>query len=163
MYTSSWRKYTDNRTWHLRVRRARENWDPLLPALAAAYLSWKYPPPVASDGGPSSHPNEPLASPIDECLDFHITIIDIYSLDASAYIPRNTDSNSPAEALAFQGYLGNSPLAPNIAISFRTIELYRRIRLRKPSFSVEAFAKVICDLYNVSSRSCHLICYLHID
>ena len=45
---------------------------------------------------------------------------------------------------------GNKPLNPSLAISIRMLELYRRLRLQKPSFSVEVFAKVVCDLYSVS-------------
>ncbi|KAH7904203.1 hypothetical protein BJ138DRAFT_1239965, partial [Hygrophoropsis aurantiaca] len=41
---------------------------------------------------------------------------------------------------------------PSLAFSLPTLELYRRIRLRKPSFSVEAFAKVLCDLYGIPYR-----------
>lgn len=47
------------------------------------------------------------------------------------------------------GYLGATPHSPTIAISLSTLELYRRLRLRKPSLSVEAFTKVLCDLYHV--------------
>lgn len=58
------------------------------------------------------------------------------------------------------GYLGNVPLNPSIAVSFKTLEMYRRIQLRKPSFSVEAFAKVTCDLYSVSSYDLVSVCQL---
>ncbi|KAG2361657.1 hypothetical protein BDR07DRAFT_1451498 [Suillus spraguei] len=53
-----------------------------------------------------------------------------------------------AEALVLSGYLGATPHSPTIAISLLTLELYRCLRLRKPSLSIEAFAKVICDLYH---------------
>lgn len=45
--------------------------------------------------------------------------------------------------------MGNGPINPSIAISLKTLDLYRIIRQRKPSFSFEAFAKVLCDLYTV--------------
>ena len=84
-------------------------------------------------------------------LDFNINIVDVYSLGLLASIPCASDSKSPSEALVLQGFLGNMPLNPSVAVSIKTLELYRRIRLRKPSFSVEAFAKVVCDLYVVCS------------
>lgn len=56
-----------------------------------------------------------------------------------------------AVALMSHGLLSNVPLQPSLALSLTTLELYRRLRLRKPSFSVEAFAKVVCDLYMVRS------------
>ena len=54
-----------------------------------------------------------------------------------------------AVALMSHGLLLNVPLLPSVALSLTTLELYRRLRLWKPSFSVEAFAKVVCDLYMV--------------
>ena len=71
-------------------------------------------------------------------------------LEWSAHIPHGEESESPLEALALSRYLGNKPLNSNLAISIRTLELYRRLRLQKPSFSVKAFAKVVYDLYLVS-------------
>ena len=122
---------------------------PLIPALAKAYLWWQYPsdhhddPPVKEM--PSSTPNA--------SLDFSISIVDLYSLKTSADILRSAESKSPSEALALSGYIWNSPINPSLAVSIRTLELYQRICLRKASFSVEAFAKVICDMYSVSSSS----------
>ena len=87
----------------------------------------------------------------DDDFSFSIEVLDIYTLDASVVIPCSGEE-LPIQALVKEGYLGNSPATPSVAISLRTLELFRRIRLRKSSFSVEAFAKVICDLYTVSLR-----------
>ncbi|OCH83864.1 hypothetical protein OBBRIDRAFT_815682 [Obba rivulosa] len=81
-----------------------------------------------------------------------VDVIDIYTLDSSAYISRSADSRSAAEDMALRGYLATTPVSPTLAISFKTLELFRRLRLRKPSFSVEAFAKVICDFYAIPYR-----------
>lgn len=97
------------------------------------------------DMGTASRPPTTATS-----YDFSITIIDIYTLDSEAIIPRSADSTSPALSLVQAGYLGSTPVSPSFAVSLKTLELFRRLRLRKPSFSVEAFAKVICDLYAVS-------------
>jgi hypothetical protein len=78
--------------------------------------------------------------------DFTIEVIDIFILSTQALIVR---SAAISEALVLNGYLGTSPENPTTAISLRTLELYTRICAHKPSFSVEAFAKVICDLYMV--------------
>jgi hypothetical protein len=85
-----------------------------------------------------------------ESWDFEIRVVDIYTLNTRASISRSSDCESVAEALVLNGYLGTSPLNPLLAISLKTLDLYHKIRIRKPSFSVEAFAKVICDLYTVS-------------
>jgi hypothetical protein len=79
---------------------------------------------------------------------FEIEVIDIYTLDASATILYSSE-DLPINALIKSGYLGNTPMRPTLAISLKTLELFWRIRSRKSSFSVEAFTKVVCDLYSV--------------
>ena len=80
---------------------------------------------------------------------FPLEVLDIYTLETSATIPCSS-GDLPIHALVKSGYLGNSPVTPSLAISLRTLELLWRIWLRKSSFSVEAFAKVVCDLYSAS-------------
>ena len=99
-------------------------------------------PPVADP--PITTP--PVTHPMD--FTFDIEVVDIYTLDTSARIPCSPN-DLPINALVKSGYLGNTPITPTLAISLRTLELFWRIRSRKSSFSVDAFTKVICDLYSV--------------
>ena len=93
-------------------------------------------------------PSPPPPPPPPGGYDFSLEALDIYTLETSVDIPCS-DKELPIEALVKNGYLGNSPATPSLAISFKTLELFRRIRLRKSSFSVEAFVKVVCDMYSV--------------
>ncbi|KAG1852587.1 hypothetical protein C8R48DRAFT_749778 [Suillus tomentosus] len=106
---------------------------------------------IPPNGGSSlgAAPGHPIATTE---YDFEITVLDIFSLMTSATIPRQADSVSTADALIQYGYLGNVPYSPSIATSLRTLEHFRLLRLRKPSFSVEAFAKVMCDSYGIPYR-----------
>ncbi|EMD33855.1 hypothetical protein CERSUDRAFT_55723, partial [Gelatoporia subvermispora B] len=88
---------------------------------------------------------------------FTIDVVDMYTMDSTTHISRTEDSRSVAEALAQHGYLATSPTNPSLAISFKTLELFRRLRLRKPSFSVEAFTKVVCDFYAIPYRRTHRV------
>ena len=81
---------------------------------------------------------------------FTIDCVDLYTLSTSIHVPR-TASMTAAEALMIQGYLVTSPVDSTLAISLKTLELFRRLRCRKASLSVEAYAKVLCDLYAVSN------------
>ncbi|KAJ2922345.1 hypothetical protein H1R20_g14752, partial [Candolleomyces eurysporus] len=45
------------------------------------------------------------------------------------------------------GYLPTTPIKPLVAISLRTLQFYKVLQQQKPSFSIEAFTKVLCDLY----------------
>ncbi|KAI0044055.1 hypothetical protein FA95DRAFT_1497723, partial [Auriscalpium vulgare] len=49
-----------------------------------------------------------------------------------------------------QGYLGPTPTEVSSVISIRTLELYRRLRLRQPRVSIQAWVRVICDLHNLT-------------
>jgi hypothetical protein len=108
-------------------------------SLVSAFLSWKYTPSPSSD----------TASVPDSAWDFNIEVVDIHSGKSVMPIRRGVGIGSVAEALALNGFLPTSPESPTSAISFKTLELFRCIRIRKPSFSVEAYAKVFCDLHGV--------------
>ena len=110
--------------------------------------------PANSDPSPpqlpnTTHNNTETSSPTPSAsIEVEISVIDIYTLSTSIKISCVGDQTT-ASTLAGLGYIGNAPFHPSVAISIKTLELYRIIRRRKPSFSVEAFVKVICDLYMV--------------
>jgi hypothetical protein len=136
-----YRKHKDHRTWRQRVTRKHEAWKPLMEDLVTAYLKWKY---------PASEDDSGATAPLSSEFDFMAQAVDVYSLVTSVTIVRPPSSKSPAIDVVAHGYLSPVPSSPSILVSIMTLELFRRIRLRKPSFSVEAFTKVICDLYSVS-------------
>ncbi|KAG6893368.1 hypothetical protein C0992_010286 [Termitomyces sp. T32_za158] len=109
--------------------------------LADAYLAWKYP----------TDKTALAESDVVPDYDFTIHVVDIYTRETHVTIHRTESSKSVATAMVHQGYLGTTPEQPSLALSIRTLELYYRIRRRKPSFSIEAFAKVLCDIYTVRS------------
>lgn len=117
------------------------HWQPLLPSLTDALIEWKNASPMEQ-----SSPEDDLTT----IEDFDIFVINLYTLEHTTTIHRTPDTEA-AVALVRNGYVGASPQTPTLAISLKTLELYRRLRLRKPSFSYEAFTKVLCDLYNVHS------------
>lgn len=135
--TGTGRKKVDGRTWKHRIRQMDANWKPLLESLTEAFIQWKY----------HSRPeivtfSDPKAQPAVDGWDFDQDIIDLYTLAQVAVIPR--DENTPAAvALVRAGFLGASPNNPSFAISLRTLDLFYTIRLFRPSFSIEAFAKVV--------------------
>jgi hypothetical protein len=97
-------------------------------------------PGVAKD--PTAEHGTPLT------VDFDISIVDMYSLEhvLSVQVPNN---EAAVSHLMSHGYLSTTPKNPSLAISLRTLEFYKHLRQRKPSFGAEAFVKVLCDLYKV--------------
>ncbi|KAJ3514979.1 hypothetical protein NMY22_g14574 [Coprinellus aureogranulatus] len=137
--------YKDGRTWRNRRTRFDAQWDAHLDGMADAYLRRRYPSP--STPGADEISSDKPARPASD-LDIKIAVVDLYTLTTEAVIPRRDDQVT-AVALVDAGYLGNSPVTPSIAISLKTLDLFKILRQRKASFSTEAFAKVLCDLYQV--------------
>jgi hypothetical protein len=81
-------------------------------------------------------------------VDIEIAVIDIYTLSTSVKVS-SAHEETTASALAGLGFIGNAPFKPSVAVSMKTLELYQTLQRRKPSFSIEAFVKVISDLYLV--------------
>ncbi|KAG6835638.1 hypothetical protein H0H93_016291 [Arthromyces matolae] len=149
LVTSRWkhRVYVDHRTWKARQQAFFRNWNAVLNDIVHAYLTWsadsRLPFTTSSDDNITSSDNEGTNS-------FTITVIDVHSLASTATIPRTSDDSSSIIDLARAGYIGNSPVEPSCAVSIRTLELFRALRLFRPSFSVEAFAKTLAHLYTAS-------------
>lgn len=99
------------------------------------------------------------ASTPSAALVWEFDVLDIFTLETRRQITRQTDSISPALDMMRHGFVAKTSKKPQVAISVRTLELLHRLRNRKPSFSIEAFAKIICDYYMVSQFSRHSVLY----
>ncbi|KAG6875654.1 hypothetical protein C0992_002944 [Termitomyces sp. T32_za158] len=164
--TSRWagaRHYNDYQTWKLCRKRLQHNWELVMEDLTTAYLGWQnessstsVPQPTPSATAPSNTPGSTStdSQPTYSVADVIGTIlaIDLYTLVNSVNIHQTTNT-SIAVSLVRAGFLGNSPVHPSLAISIKTLELFRIIRLHHPSFSIEAFAKTLSYLYSVSTLS----------
>ncbi|KAI0686976.1 hypothetical protein C8Q76DRAFT_772245 [Earliella scabrosa] len=132
------KQYKDARTWRQRKRNLDTNWNNAIPKLCSAYTQWRY--------GPATPSCDSEVLPETS----EINVLDIYSTATTATITRS--ERSLVEDLVLHGYLGTSPLFPSLAVSLKTLELLRCLKLFKPSFSMEAFAKLLCYLYHVPYR-----------
>ncbi|KAI0674940.1 hypothetical protein C8Q78DRAFT_1075288 [Trametes maxima] len=133
----------DDRTWAHRVTNRDQNWEPLIPKLVNAFLQWR-------KGGLSV--DDAAKDDTGNTITFPIDIIDFHTLHYEARIPASSQCGTRAEWLVLSGYLGTTPIQPSLAISLKTLELFRSIRLFKASFSVEAFARLICHYYSMPYR-----------
>ena len=126
----------DTRTWGGRRQRELHAWDSIIERMADAYVQWKF----VSSANPSVS---------DDRYPYSLTVLDIFTMEKQLTIYQPPGDNPVPVNLALHGFLAKTPSLPNIAIGFRTLELFHRIRLRKASMSVEAFTRVICDYYEV--------------
>lgn len=99
-------------------------------------------------GPPTSCPDLPARE--ESLYNFDIDVFDLTTLVKTAHISCPPTMTSAARAIVLHGYVPTSPLRPSLAISLRSLELLRRIRLFHTSYSVEAFSKLICYNYKVS-------------
>ena len=137
----------DTRTWAQRVHHLDDNWKPKIPLLVTAYLKYKRISSQRTDPATStSNLGSDQPDTTETCT---IGVLDIYSSDSTAVVAI-AEGQTLAEALVTAGYLGTTPISPTLAISLKTLELFRCIRLFKASFSTEAFTKLLCHQYYVS-------------
>ncbi|KDR74552.1 hypothetical protein GALMADRAFT_141579 [Galerina marginata CBS 339.88] len=118
--------------------------------------NWKYP---DLPSGPTLPSDTDISMDIDDATDvdpvsydFTIKCVDLYSLSSSIHVACSS-SMTVHVAMMLQGFPPTSHVDPTLAVSIKTLELFRRLRNRKASLSVEAYAKVLCDLYAVSSQA----------
>lgn len=75
---------------------------------------------------------------------------DLFTLTDQVQIERREDSISAAIDLMRHGWVAKTPDNLVAGVSIKTLELFHRLRQRKPSLSAEVFTKVVCDYYQVS-------------
>ena len=146
------------RSWHSRRQQEMSAWNPQIVPLANGYLKWKYgeancdpglaPTPHDSDSTPASTSSEAASASSDGTV-YTLDVYEIFTMERSRTITRPPTSTSVAADFAEHGFLVKTPVLPTAAVGFRTLELFDRIRARKPSMSVEAFTQVMCDYYMV--------------
>lgn len=83
---------------------------------------------------------------------YFITVgaFDIFTRVEEVTVALSPENTSPAIDLMAQGWVSKTPERPSVVVSITTLDLLHRLRRRKPSFSIEAFTKVVCDYYMVS-------------
>ncbi|KAH9910768.1 uncharacterized protein BXZ73DRAFT_108540 [Epithele typhae] len=176
------RSAKDERTWKERRQAQHNAWKPRMAALKTMYLKWKYKwqgkedsdgaedgprsaseipasEPIRATEKPSDQSSptlqpQPSASPLLSGSDVQVrkvACIDLNTLQVQVDYEVASDQ-FPCEALAARGYLATTPSQPELAMSFDTLELFRTIKLFKPSFSTEAFAKMACYKYEMGYR-----------
>ncbi|KAG9120276.1 hypothetical protein FRC07_004303 [Ceratobasidium sp. 392] len=132
------------RSWIERTHNASAAWSSQYEELADAYLQYK------ASLSPNSDPPVHEAHKEDSCEleTFLVEGVDLFARepDLSFTHPRNEHRNV---TLARAGYISPSPTNPTTAISIRTLEIFKALRRRMPQFSVQAFAKTLCDLHSV--------------
>lgn len=135
------RKYVDHRPKSLRIQRSEAAWDAILEDLATALMDYR----ITSIEQPNptwGDDDQQTGIPVD------IPIIDIVSRTEERRVYFDGVENSIVTMLK-RGLLAATPTNPQYAITVDTLYFYHRLRLRKPSFSVQAFSKFVCDLYRI--------------
>jgi len=136
-------------------------WDVQLPSLIDAYLHWKHRPATVRQES-------------QEWI-FHVTRIGMFGaflffssvpcynlnqpmVDSDPMFEVIQQDNELANiSLIRNGLLGCTPTSPELATTFQCLELYHQLRRRQSSFSIQAYAKVLCVLHGVSGFKLYLV------
>ena len=131
----------------------------ILGSCTAAYLAYKH--------CTASPTNEPIPGASPPPSVFTVDAIDMQSM----YIPlllTHTNSlvgyypkkefqaldSTPNVSLLQQGFVGCTPVQPQLAVAITVYDFYMAARGVHPSFSIEAFTRTLCLVYKVSSFLC---------
>ncbi|KAK7683800.1 hypothetical protein QCA50_013176 [Cerrena zonata] len=148
------------RSWRLHWQQEMGAWNPLIEPMADAYIKWKYgqstrtrPTSPSTCDTPASSPSPVPPSREEESSQaYTLLVYELFSMETSYTVLRPPTSTSAAVDFAEHGFLVKTPVLPSVAIGFRTLELFHRIRSRKALMSIEAFTRVICDYYMIPFR-----------
>lgn len=122
-----------------------------MPQLVKQYLEWKHSS-VEVVNGPGELFEVTAVYTFGKRLDIPINYIVTYHTLIGRTRHHNVHQNTNElsnVALIKTGLLGCSPETPSVAISLDTLELFHRLWHCHGQLSVQAMARVLCDLHNV--------------
>ncbi|KAI0682972.1 hypothetical protein BC835DRAFT_1409499 [Cytidiella melzeri] len=146
-WNGHWRRVAQAKTWRSCVGRQQEAWGKVFDLVTQEYLTWRHSSGSQGDyiaPGPRPDSDEARPRPGDEPepLTDYLYTVNVFNIDTlarSLTVHRRADSISPALDL----------IKLTVAVSINTLALLYQLRQRKPSYSIEAFAKVVCNYYNM--------------
>ncbi|KAG2337267.1 hypothetical protein BDR05DRAFT_978578 [Suillus weaverae] len=121
-------RQNDHHTRRDRIQCRADAFDAQLPAITEAYLDWSLQRRQTQDHG------------LQLSLIYFVTL----TLKAS--------DSFITSALVHQGVIPCSPISPSVAVTVDALEFYRIAHLWNPHFSMQAYAKTLCDLHGVEYR-----------
>ncbi|KAH7904704.1 hypothetical protein BJ138DRAFT_1235525 [Hygrophoropsis aurantiaca] len=127
----------DDRIRSNRIAKAAMDWQVQYEDLTTTLLEYEHDPLV------------PLVSSADEISTqdtFPMLVVDVFERNILHF--RRTSSRIN-ECLLRHGCIGASPIQPTVAITVRTLQLYRETHRVCPRFSIHAEAKKLCRMHNV--------------
>ncbi|KAH9972566.1 hypothetical protein BGW80DRAFT_1119934, partial [Lactifluus volemus] len=143
------RKRRNVQTWSARIQSVQSKWDAQLPSLIDSFLQYK------RSGG---RLEDDQASGTAET--FTLLLFDVYGMcfvcidfSESHLFLQLPGCMYPNTNLLLQGCLSSAPTRVSFVISLRTLELYRRLRVRQPRLSIQAWVRTLCDYHNITYHS----------
>ncbi|KAK7676308.1 hypothetical protein QCA50_020725 [Cerrena zonata] len=133
-------RFRGARTRRERLLAMERNWAEQIPQLAKAYLKWKH----CTDREPETLDNTEHR--------FEVTAIYTHDYEQVLGVMQRVDESANV-SLVRHGLLGCSSIAPTVAISLKTLELYHRLRRQHPQLGVQAMVRALCDVHGVSYAS----------
>ncbi|KAG8752940.1 hypothetical protein FRC12_011728 [Ceratobasidium sp. 428] len=137
------------RTWQQCGRNDHANWKVQMARLASALLRWEHQAPDEAQHEPTTNEEAELL------FTATIVVIDVFDRSSRTFTSRSGEVY-PNETLIRGGCLASSPLVPVTAFSLDCLRLYRALRSRCSSYSVETFVKTLADIHHVHFHSYHV-------
>ncbi|KAG8717226.1 hypothetical protein FRC09_014581 [Ceratobasidium sp. 395] len=134
------------RSWAERTHNASDAWNEQYEPMTDAYLIYDASQSVDCDPKPPN-PSNPMDDS-ESVETFCVEVIDLFARRPDMSFTHNCNEHRNVTPVK-SGYISSNATHPTMAISIRTLKLFRGIREHHPQFSVQAFAKVLCSLHNI--------------
>lgn len=134
----------DTRSRRDRVQRVVEQFAEVQEGMVSAYMEWQAN--RSAEGWEDTSVHGALGEETR-----HIRVVDVFRESDLTYSISADDPSIPA-ALIRHGAIPCSPLRPSVAVSIRTMEIFRLQRLRCPRLSIQSFVRFLCDIHLIPVR-----------
>ncbi|KAK7007335.1 hypothetical protein R3P38DRAFT_3281563 [Favolaschia claudopus] len=117
-----------------------------LPQMVDAYLAWSLDTAKDGLGKLFVHPEDAVVED-----NARIYVVDLFSACFTP-VPIVRGDQLITSAFVRQGLIPATPNNPSVAITIRTLEVFRATQLRCPRLGTQAFVRTLCDLHGVPPR-----------
>ncbi|TDL13405.1 hypothetical protein BD410DRAFT_810579 [Rickenella mellea] len=133
----------DTRSRRDRLKISVEQWNDQMESLVDAYLEYN-----AQDCNESTDRDRDMAPETKSSQSFQIEVVDLFRRKIQHFLPCDSEKYANVTLVRY-GCIGASPLHPTIAITLRTLAVYRSTHRVCPRLSIQAEVRKLCHMHKV--------------
>ncbi|KAJ7044323.1 hypothetical protein C8F04DRAFT_1027413 [Mycena alexandri] len=141
-----WGSKRDNRTRRDRTQILVDAFAAQMGPMTSAYIDWQHDTKEDGLGKLFNHAEAAVVEDIE-----NVYVVDLFSAYYSK-VPIVEGDTYIASALVRQGLIPCAAYRSTVAITVRTLEVFRSLQLRCPRLGIQAFVRALCDIHGAAPR-----------